>query len=59
MKKYLESQDPAVETMEKIKNCTKALDDIPFKLIVKQKDELTEVLGDLKKKISEILEACQ
>ena len=32
MKKYLESQDPAIETVEKIKSCTKALEDIPFKI---------------------------
>ncbi len=59
MKKYLESQDPAIETVEKIKNCTKALEDIPFKLISKKKDELTEMLTNLKNKISEILDACQ
>lgn len=59
MKKYLESQDPAIETVEKIKSCTKALEDIPFKLISKKKDELTEMLTNLKNKISEILDACQ
>lgn len=58
MKKYLESQDPAIETIEKIKNCTKALDDIPFKLIVNQKEELTKLLANLNNRISEILEAC-
>lgn len=59
MKKYLASQDPAIETVDKIKNCTKALEDIPFKLIVQKKDELTNMLINLKNKISEILEACQ
>ncbi len=59
MRKYLESQDPSVETIEKIKNCTKALEDIPFKLVVKQKEQLTELLTNLNQKISEILEACQ
>lgn len=59
MRKYLESQDPAVETLEKIKNCTKALEDIPFKLVVKQKEQLSELLNNLNAKISEILEACQ
>lgn len=58
MKKYLESQDPAIETVEKIKNCTKALEDIPFKLISKKEYGLTEMLTNLKNKISEILDAC-
>lgn len=59
MRKYIESQDPSTETLEKIKSCVKALDDIPFKLVVKQKEELTELLTKLSGKIGEILEACQ
>ena len=59
MKKYLESQDPAVETLDKIKNCTKALEDIPFKLVVKQKEQLVELLTGLEEKVRELLEACQ
>ncbi|MBQ8326027.1 MAG: hypothetical protein IJX86_03050 [Lachnospiraceae bacterium] len=59
MKKYLESQDPAVETLDKIKNCTKALEDIPFKLVVKQKEQLVELLTGLDEKVRELLEACQ
>lgn len=59
MKKYLESQDPAVETLDKIKNCTKALEDIPFKLVVKQKEQLVELLTGLEEKARELLEACQ
>ena len=59
MKKYLESQDPAIETLDKIKNCTKALEDIPFKLVVKQKEQLVELLTGLEEKVRELLEACQ
>jgi len=59
MRKYIESQDPSTETLEKIKSCIKALDDIPFKLVVNQKEELTELLTKLSGKIGEILEACQ
>lgn len=59
MKKYLDSKDPGTETIEKIKNCTKALEDIPFKLIVNQKDELKELLSALQDKINGILDACQ
>lgn len=59
MRKYLESQDPSTETLEKIKSCTKALDDIPFKLVVSRKEELSELLNKLDEKVREILEACQ
>lgn len=59
MRKYIESQDPSTETLEKIKSCIKALDDIPFKLVVNKKEELTELLTKLSGKIGEILEACQ
>lgn len=59
MKKYLESQDPSTETVEKIKACTKALDDIPFKLVMSRKEELSDLLHKLNEKVREILEACQ
>lgn len=59
MKKYLESQDPSTETVEKIKACTKALDDIPFKLVMSRKEELSDLLTKLDEKVREILEACQ
>lgn len=58
-RKYLESQDPSTETIEKIKSCTKALDDIPFKLVVSRKEELSDLLEKLEDKVREILEACQ
>ena len=58
-RKYLESQDPSTETLEKIKSCTKALDDIPFKLVMSRKDELSDLLEKLNEKVREILEACQ
>ena len=58
-RKYLESQDPSTETLEKIKSCTKALDDIPFKLVMSRKDELSNLLEKLDEKVREILEACQ
>ncbi len=56
MKKYLESQDPSLQTIEKIKNCTKALEDIPFKLVMTQKEQLASLLSELDGKIREILE---
>lgn len=59
MRKYLESQDPSTETLEKIKSCTKALDDIPFKLVMSRKEELSDLLNKLDEKVREILEACQ
>ena len=59
MKKYLESQDPATETIEKIKACTKALDDIPFKLVMSRREELSDLLTKLDEKVREILNACQ
>lgn len=59
MRKYLESQDPSTETLEKIKSCTKALDDIPFKLVMSRKEELSDLLNKLDEKLREILEACQ
>lgn len=58
MKKYLASQDPSAEALDKIKSCTKALDDIPYKLIRTRKEELSDLLIDLKEKVGEILEAC-
>lgn len=58
-RKYLESQDRSTETLEKIKSCTKALDDIPFKLVMSRKDELSNSLEKLDEKVREILEACQ
>lgn len=59
MRKYLESQDPSTETLEKIKSCTKALDDIPFKLVMSRKEELADLLNKLNEKVKVILEACQ
>ena len=59
MRKYLESQDPSTETLEKIKSCTKALDDIPFKLVMSRKEELADLLNRLNEKVKVILEACQ
>lgn len=59
MRKYLDAQDPAVETLDKIKNCTKALEDIPFKLVMKQKGQLFELLTGLEEKVRELLEACR
>lgn len=59
MRKYLESQDPSTETLEKIKSCTKALDDIPFKLIMSRKEELADLLNKLNEKVKVILDACQ
>lgn len=59
MRKYLENQDPSVETLEKIKSCVKALDDIPFKLVVQQKEELSVLLSKLNEKVSEIIAAWQ
>lgn len=58
-RKYLESQDPSTETLEKIKSCTKALDDIPFKLVRSRKEELSDLLEKLSDKVREILDACQ
>ena len=58
-RKYLESQDPSTETLEKIKLCTKALDDIPFKLVLSRKEELSDLLEKLEEKVREILNACQ
>ena len=58
-RKYLESQDPSTETLEKIKSCTKALDDIPFKLVMSRKEELSDLLEKLSDKIGEILDACR
>lgn len=59
MRKYLESQDPSTETLEKIKSCTKALDDIPFKLVMSRKEELADLLNKLNEKVKVILDACQ
>lgn len=59
MRKYLERQDPSTETLEKIKSCTKALDDIPFKLVMSRKEELADLLNKLNEKVKVILEACQ
>jgi hypothetical protein len=58
-RKYLESQNPSAETIEKIKSCTKALDDIPFKLVISRKEELADLLEKLDGKVREILNACQ
>lgn len=58
-RKYLESQDPSTETLEKIKSCTKALDDIPFKLVMLRKEELSDLLEKLSDKVGEILDACR
>lgn len=58
MRKYLERQDPSTETLEKIKSCTKALDDIPFKLVMSRKEELADLLNKLNEKVKVILEAC-
>lgn len=58
-RKYLESQDPSTETLEKIKSCTKALDDIPFKLVMSRKEELSDLLEKLSDKVGEILDACR
>lgn len=57
-KRYLESKDPGIDTIDKIKDCTKALEDIPYKLILNTKDELVELLSTLKEKIDGIIDVC-
>lgn len=57
-KKYLESKDPSIDTIDKINDCTKALEDIPYKLIVNRKAELNELLSNLRLKIDEIINVC-
>lgn len=58
-KKYLESQDPSINTLDKIKSCTKALEDIPLKLVLKKKEELIDLLNRLQVQMKEIIEACR
>ena len=58
-RKYIESQDPSLETLEKIKSCTKALDNIPLKLVMSRKKEVSDLLEMLSEKINEILSVYQ
>ena len=37
----------------------KALDDIPFKLVMSRKEELSDLLEKLSDKVGEILDACR
>lgn len=56
MRLFLNSQDPSSDTLEKIKNCTKALENIPYKLVKNQNELLHTLLSELKVKIDEIIE---